>query len=269
MAGFNDITMFSNQAEVGANAVGASNTTTIPAIVKVNQNTSTLMKVVNGTGGTGAYAGVQVESSTGDALLLASVDGAYTVNSAIAGYAYIHAIGNTGLILDTDGVFKVTANDAVTFAINMSAAGEIVYPLQPAFLAYNSATDTNATGDGTAVSPVDFDTEVFDQNSDFASDTFTAPVTGKYHLEASVYINVLTVANTTLSISIVTSNSTYSADYPHTSTVTNHSVFLSALCDMDAADTATISVTASGSTKTSGIYGTSAPVTYFSGQLSV
>lgn len=48
---------------------------------------------------------------------------------------------------------------------------------QPGFLAYNSALDGVATG-GT----LDFDTEVFDDGNNFASDMFTAPVTGRYHL---------------------------------------------------------------------------------------
>ena len=38
----------------------------------------------------------------------------------------------------------------------------------PAFLAYNSTTDTDVTGAGTGVT-VDFDTEIFDQRENFSS----------------------------------------------------------------------------------------------------
>ena len=59
---------------------------------------------------------------------------------------------------------------------------------QSCFLAFNSVTDSNVTGAGQLVT-VDFDTEVFDQGSDFASDTFTAPVTGKYNLSMNIRIS--------------------------------------------------------------------------------
>lgn len=54
---------------------------------------------------------------------------------------------------------------------------------QPSFLAVNSASDTGLTGTST----VDFDTEVTDTASNFAADTFTAPVAGRYHFCAAVY----------------------------------------------------------------------------------
>jgi len=57
--------------------------------------------------------------------------------------------------------------------------GAVSTPLQPSVLAYNSASDSDVSGDGTIVT-VDFNTELYDQNADFASDVFTAPVTGRY-----------------------------------------------------------------------------------------
>jgi len=73
---------------------------------------------------------------------------------------------------------NLLVGNAGSTGIAISANGEVTMAAQPAFLAFNSASDNNVTGAGT-VATLDFDTEVFDQNADFASDTFTAPVTGR------------------------------------------------------------------------------------------
>jgi hypothetical protein len=59
--------------------------------------------------------------------------------------------------------------------------GEINYPLQSAFQARLTSSQLNKTGDGTLYTIV-FDTETFDQNSDYnnGTGTFTAPVAGRY-----------------------------------------------------------------------------------------
>ena len=77
----------------------------------------------------------------------------------------------------------MTTQNCCNTYIVASATNEVTMPLHPAFLAFNSTTDLNATGNGTAVTPVEYDSEVFDQNADYdnGTDTFTAPVTGKYH----------------------------------------------------------------------------------------
>ena len=55
-------------------------------------------------------------------------------------------------------------------------------PKQPAFYAINASTDDNQTGNGPEFTLTFSDTETncFDQGGDFASDTFTAPITGQY-----------------------------------------------------------------------------------------
>jgi len=90
---------------------------------------------------------------------------------------------------------------------SMTTAGERTMPLQPAFLAYNSADDANQTGNG-AIVTVDFDTELYDQNADFAADTFTAPVTGIYSFEVSVMMTALNGATSTL-LKLVTTLGTF------------------------------------------------------------
>ena len=155
-------------------------------------------------------------------------------------------------------------------------ASSIIAPNNPAFLAFNSADDSNVTGDATTAT-VDFDSEVFDNGSDFAADTFTAPVAGKYRLEFSVALGGLD-ADTyeRMMVTIVTSNRTYyfgqqSATIYETQSATKTlSASGSVLADMDASDTATVQAKVWGGTKSVEIRGdVSALVTFFSGSLAV
>lgn len=120
-----------------------------------------------------------------------------------------------------------------------------------ALLAFNSSTDVNVTGDGTAVT-VDYDTEIFDQGSDFSADTFIARVTGKYLIICSAYVTGLTSSHTTGTLQLVTSNRTYlgaAFDPFAVASTTNTPYRFSQLADMDAGDTATATITVAGGTK--------------------
>lgn len=159
---------------------------------------------------------------------------------------------------DSDA-FVIAASSALgtTNVMRIATTGEITCPLQPAFQAYANGDITNVTGDGTVYTCA-FNTESFDQNGDFASNTFTAPVTGRYQLTAMVSTFNNTAAVTTHAISIVTSNTTYpfggfTQGLPPASTAGTSAVLgktVTMLCDMDAADTATITWRAQGTTLT-------------------
>lgn len=139
------------------------------------------------------------------------------------------------------------------------------------FLAYNSATDENVTGNGTFAT-ADLDTEVFDTGADFASDTFTAPVTGKYLLTAAVRVIAIASDQVSGNIRIVTSNRTYSSDYVNPYACSQGGAYtfqITAIADMDAADTATVSVVTTGGSLVADIYGAAGPFTYFAGALLV
>jgi len=152
-------------------------------------------------------------------------------------------------------------------AFEAPAAGIITMPSQPAFLAINSVGDTNQTGNG-AEATVDFDSEIFDQNADFATDTFTAPVTGRYLLQTIMRVSGITSAADQWRVRLVTSNRTYL----HTEIKTNNldgtdSKNILAVADMDAGDTVTVTVTGTGeSSDVWDIDGTNNE-TYFSGIL--
>ena len=146
----------------------------------------------------------------------------------------------------TDLVFATGASEAADERMRITSDGAVTKPSNPAFLARNSVTDSNVTGDGTEVT-IDFDTEVFDQGGDFASDTFTAPVTGRYQLNVSCEVAGVTSSHTIGQLQIKTSNRTIMADQKDTfqsagstGQCLNHGAFLA---DMDAGDTVTCTMT--------------------------
>lgn len=137
------------------------------------------------------------------------------------------------------------------------------------FSAYNSVTDSNVTGAGGAAT-VDFDTEIFDEGGDFASDTFTAPVTGRYLLSVCVYVSGITGAGDSLQLSPITSNRTYE----HLITTVNNlpaikSMVWSMVVDMDVNDTVTFTIVVTGESGDDivDIVGGAAPQTVVSGVL--
>lgn len=161
------------------------------------------------------------------------------------------------------GLYWIGANNYALAAagakvMEISAAGEITQPLQPMFQARNTSTDANQTGDGTEAT-IDVDTETFDQGGDFASDTFTAPVDGKYLLGGIIQLTGLGAGHTSLYAQIVTSNRRYTVAScnPIVNAASGTLVLplATVLADMDAADTAYVVCAVSGSTKTVGFSG--------------
>ena len=143
------------------------------------------------------------------------------------------------------GVLQTAAigNAANTKHIVISAAGEVTKPLQPAFLAYLNATVTNVTGNGLGyVLGTTALTEVYDQNSDFNTNgTFTAPATGKYALTGFIEITDCTTG-TGASIQITTSNRNYFSSDRRSASAFNENGSMTCYADMDAGDTATVTV---------------------------
>ena len=145
--------------------------------------------------------------------------------------------------------------------------------LQSSFLAVGTTDETDVTGDGTVYPLAGFGTEIFDRNFDFASNAFTAPITSRYYLCFGIELGDLTAGHTSGVIQIVTSNRTY--DF-HTynfgvikTSADTWAHYGSVVADMDALDTATLSLTISGGTKVVDIHynGTSDPRTWFAGCL--
>jgi len=148
----------------------------------------------------------------------------------------------------------------------ISSAGEVNMAAQPAVFAYNSASDTDVTGTGSAAT-VDFDTEVFDQNADFASDTFTAPITGRYLVNTGLTLEDLNAATATnMRIEIRASNRTtwVAVGQDLSADDSNISWGGSVILDMDATDTLTIALLVFGSSAVVDVVGASNPKTFIS-----
>ncbi len=177
-----------------------------------------------------------IGDSAGDPYTTYSVQGAHNVS--------------VGIDNNQSNRFAISLNgnmDDSTDAFRISMDGEITKPKQPAFLAQRS-NSSPLTGAGSTTT-LTFGTEVFDQGSDFSSDTFSAPITGRYLLAANVELLKGTSTAgvfSTSTLNIVTSNRTYQFDddYAKNLSATNDSYHktISIIADMDAGDTAQISV---------------------------
>jgi hypothetical protein len=168
----------------------------------------------------------------------------------------------TNLAMPNSSVMNVTTQTpAYTQLGKYKASG------QPAFFAYNTTNPQNVTGDGTAYTPVVFDTELYDQNSNFSSNTFTAPVTGKYQFSVSILAQNAT-APMSRGVTLITTSQNYNMCNDGASFAGNNALSFSICVNMTAGDTATVSVVFGGGAKVVDIYGAVGdPRTFFSGFL--
>jgi len=154
----------------------------------------------------------------------------------------IGAGGNTYLIIDGDG--------------HMTNASQSAFSATPTNVQYNIANNDIVT----------FDTERFDQNGDFASNAFTAPVTGKYMLSVNIRVDNIDSSGTWIAGTINTSNKAYNNLASATMLDTDSGYYffsITHLCDMDANDTANVLFNKSGGSDTGDVSTSS----YFSGVL--
>ena len=117
--------------------------------------------------------------------------------------------------------------------------GHMTNASQPAFSVNPSSNQTNISNNTQIV----FGTENFDQNGDFASNIFTAPVTGKYQLNLQARLQDIDSAASYIYMQIITSNRNYQAIFDpdqFNGDLTYFYMSISAVADMDANDTAQV-----------------------------
>ena len=163
------------------------------------------------------------------------------------------SVGAPGLSFADDadnGWYRIGANNwagatAGAKVMEFDATGAILMPLQPNVIV-QAATQTNVTGNNTNYTMLWTGTEERDAGGDFASSTFTAPVSGTYSFKYVIALTGLTAAGTRVIATILASNRTAtlsrfdpwaisSNDTPAGQIIwtVSHSMF------MDAADTVT------------------------------
>lgn len=238
-------TSLTNDFTYTSSTAGGTRTLTVTNTDNTNAASKALVQLT--TGGTSSGDALTTYSVTGSSSWSIGIDNSDTQAMVISG----------GTALGTNNVMRINGN------------GEINFPLQSAFLANHSGTQTDVTGDGTGVT-ITWGTEIFDQNADFASNTFTAPITGRYYLCTSVFAEGLLSTHTAGTMNIVTSNRTYQfsgMSWAAARSATNYILTQAAqLADMDAADTATVSVVIANGTKVVDFNGTSTN-SFFAGYL--
>ncbi len=144
--------------------------------------------------------------------------------------------------------------------------------LQPAFLAVHTIAQNSVTGAG-AIQTVNFTTVIFDQNSNYdGTNTFTAPLTGRYQISSSVYIGSISAAMTASNIELVTSNRTYEGEICSAATRlqtggNDASWHLASLADMDTADTCTVAIQIQNGVGNTANIPNTTTLTFFSGYL--
>ena len=181
---------------------------------------------------------------------------------------------------DTFGANKIIgSNDSNTLsfetnnttAMTINTDGSINSPVQPTFLVTHTASQSNMTA--SSDNTITWGTEVFDIGSNFTSNTFTAPVTGKYLLSVCMLIAQIDHdGGYYCHIKLNTSNQTHSLNHSIRNYFEAQPEFwpfrLSVVADMDASDTSTVVFRNSGpGADQEDVYGTDPQYTFFSGCL--
>ena len=162
-------------------------------------------------------------------------EAALYIEETSGGEGYYVGVDSTG------GMFFNNSGSSTT--LQLGDDGAVTMPNQPAFLARPASAQFNLA-EGSTVD-IAFGTEVFDQNADFASSVFTAPVTGKYFLSYCMYVNNVDTAPSYLESQITSSNRVYRDTIDPRGFDQDLTYFcfkLAVLADMDAGDTAKIQI---------------------------
>jgi len=234
-------------AAAGGGAVTAINNATANELVTIG-STTTELDAESGltyTDGALVIGGTTPSLTIGDA-------GAEDTKIVFDGNAQDFHIG----LDDTadDLVIGLGSTLGTTTHMSFDEAGHITKPLQSAFLAFPYSAQSNVASGST----LEIDGEVFDQNADYDTTTytFTAPVTGKYHFSANITFVDFNYQHGYFKFHLMTSNYEMVIDFWDVDKIwnaagNNGQKFGGAiLCDMDAADTAYLKIELSGTAST-------------------
>ena len=164
-----------------------------------------------------------------DLFIAAGTNGVLTVSNPSANLVTMFSGTSDALALGTSS----------TERMRISSTGVVTKPYQPAFSVNPSTAQNNIPPN--FYSTIVFGSEVFDVGANFASNTFTAPVTGKYQFNVIIELETVDIDSVYTFITLTTSNrsyrsiitpSSYDADLAYLT------LSFATLADMDASDTA-------------------------------
>lgn len=173
---------------------------------------------------------------------------------------------NSGPLYIVSSSITFQIGDGSVRNIIISTNGYMTMLNQPAFQLRYTGNTVNATGDGTQFN-IPWNSEVFDKSNSVSGSTFTAPITGIYHLCSWVSMGPLLAAHSGIRLDLFTSNRTYTDYNEYFSPFQIVQVGGCWDADMDAGDIATVSVKGSGSTKTIAVGQGSGDINTFTGHL--
>ena len=128
--------------------------------------------------------------------------------------------------------------------MRIASDGAVTMPYQPAFGVINNTAGQNNISPGSDHTVV-FGGEIFDQGNDFASNTFTAPVSGRYQFNVHIRLYQVDTAATYYQAQLATSNHNYEVGLVSPKFTSDPEYVIlsgSILADMDASDTAYVRV---------------------------
>jgi hypothetical protein len=211
-----------------------------------------------GTFGGAVLAGASVNNFAPNKLVTGeNTDGEAGLNiqTSATGTGYVLFGDGAGAAAYRGQIRYSQTNDSMNFhtvtttRMTIDSSGRVTMPYQPAFYATPSSAQLNMAANDSNVT-VAMGTEIFDVGSNFASSTFTAPVTGKYQLNLSLYLTSVDTAASYIAIGIITSNRNYinivAPKYASDPAYLTQNI--STLADMDAGDTAYVYYQQNGGT---------------------
>jgi len=239
----------------GTSGITSTGTTTLDGAVVINESSADVDFRVESNGnanmlfvdGGNNRVGIGMNDPTASLdvdLGFIQVNTAGTASGRFGSSTYITTGADSDLVVQA-----VVSGAATTFyqgsvlAQTIDSTGAITAPKQPAFLAQPSSAQNDIAINATAT--IVFGTERFDQNADFASNAFTAPVSGRYQLNVNLYLTDLDHDTAYYQFQLNTSNRIYyfiqgtggfDADQNF------QQLGISILADMDASDTANVTL---------------------------
>ena len=231
--------------------------------------------IFKGNDGGGIITAMTIDMSAGGNVGIGTTSPSYKLD--VASHIQIRAgeslrlqnvAGSSAATISCDGAgtnSDLSFKTANTEHMSIDTSGRVTKPAQPAFM-IGKNSESNIPINTTHV--IGYNLERYDQGSNFASNTFTAPVTGKYYLRASVRVDNVDVSANYYSLAIVTSNREYAIiNAPRYNSDPAYITFaVSATCDMDVGDTAYVQIIQSGGASQTDL-DSSTNASYFCGYL--